>query len=133
MKLTLNIGAEDLPYKGFTDSETVTRLTFDVLYALGFNQEFEEIVNHRVEIGEWEGKPEKTFILQVQLTNYAEYKNSVVFEWVQEKIEELCKMVNQDAIAFLLEGDVTYGYLSYRSNYPEDKRISFDIRYFINL
>ena len=77
-------------------------------------------INSRVNVGEWDGKPERTLILQ--------FETNLKISEVIAVVERLTKKLTQDAIP--VQGE-NFGILIYNENF-EGEKYSFDPQYFIN-
>lgn len=106
--IQLNVGLENNPFNRY---ETVELL----LMRLGYLTE----VDARTEVGEWEGKPERTLVVR--------FESSHKLSYLIKMVEDLAGMTNQDAIA--IKG-VTYGLLVYRAGFT-GKEMAYDNEFFI--
>jgi len=104
-RLVLNLGLENNP--------------LDVQGCLDLLSEFGTIENSRVEIGEWEGKPERTLVVAIS--------NVDLWSWeLVADVRKLATKTTQDCIAFKYNG------VGAVVNQVAPDTVIFDENYFIN-
>lgn len=117
--IELNIGLENNPYaEAFEGHILHKRLVHAVIGSsiYGF-----EVVQYAMNVSEWQGSPERTFVVVLKTDMY----RSDFIDFV----EKLCDIFQQDAIAGTFNGE---GHLIYNSNHSGLKD-SFDYRFFKSL
>jgi len=109
MKTTWNIGLNNNPY-------TATLIIDAITTAFPHNEGY--IVAYREHMGEWEGKPEPTLVIEVIGEQDAESMVALT--------KMMCIAFTQDAIAVRNDGD---GHLVYRPEFTGD-RYEFNSEFF---
>ena len=121
MKTTLNIGLENNTLVDESDiSRSVERIVDNLLWVIG------NVSNYRVELGEYDGEPERTLIVELDSVRVPRI-------CLDAEIQRLCDEMSQECIAYVSE-HVDHSNLVYSSEMIKSglDTLEFNSDYFLN-